>query len=50
MPLGAVLLRDYLVEIRSADGRHWRSSTTREDTGGGACEVVWVTQLERQRL
>ena len=45
-----VELSGYLVEIRSPDGWHWRSSTTREDTGGGACEVVWVTHLERQRL
>jgi len=40
----------YLVEIRRADGWHWRSSTSREDTGGGACEVVWVERLEHRPL
>jgi hypothetical protein len=40
----------YLVEIRRADGWHWRSSTSREDTGGGACEVVWVEAVAHRPL
>ena len=41
-----VKLAGYLVEARGADGWTWRSSLTREDTGAGACELVWVTDLE----
>ena len=35
----------YLVEIKAEDGWHWKSSLRRDDTGGGACEVVWVEDL-----
>ncbi|WP_159017192.1 hypothetical protein [Cognatiluteimonas profundi] len=35
----------WLVEATSPDGYHWRSSTTREDTGAGACEVVYVCAI-----
>jgi len=41
-----VRLRGYLVEVQGQDGFTWRSSLTREDTGAGACELVWVEQLE----
>ncbi|MFZ1639928.1 MAG: hypothetical protein WAV07_00530 [Candidatus Contendobacter sp.] len=37
-----VSLGGYLVDVRRDDGWHWRSSLTREDTGAGACELVWV--------
>jgi hypothetical protein len=40
-----VKLTGYLVEARAADGWTWRSSLTREDTGAGACELVWVTEF-----
>jgi hypothetical protein len=36
----------YLVEVRGRDGFRWRSSLTREDTGNGACELVWVEKLD----
>jgi len=42
-----VSLTGMLVEARRADGWRWRSSLTREDSGGGACELVYVTALER---
>lgn len=45
-----VKLEGYLVQVDGDDGGHWRSSLSREDTGGGACEVFWVTQLTRQTL
>lgn len=32
----------YLVEADAADGFKWVSSLTREDSGAGACELVWV--------
>jgi hypothetical protein len=38
--------RGYLVEVTAPDGWHWRSSLTRNDTGQGACEVVWVDELK----
>jgi hypothetical protein len=36
----------YLVYINADDGWYWRSSLTRNDTGGGACEVFYVTSLQ----
>lgn len=41
-----VRLSGYLIEARAADGWRWRSSLTREDTGNGSCELIWVEQLE----
>ena len=41
-----VALTGYLVEVHGLDGFRWRSSLTREDTGNGACELVWVDKLE----
>jgi hypothetical protein len=40
-----VIVRGYLVEARGADGWRWRSSLTREDTGAGACELIWVESV-----
>jgi hypothetical protein len=37
-----VNMRGYLVEVSGKDGFTWRSSLSREDTGGGACELMWV--------
>lgn len=45
-----VTLEGYLVEVTGADGYHWRSSLTRDDTRGGSCEVLWVTSVISQRL
>lgn len=41
-----VHLSGYLVEARASDGWRWVSSLTREDTGAGACELIWVEELE----
>jgi len=41
-----VHLAGWLVEARAGDGWHWRSSMSRGDTGGGACEVVAVERAE----
>ncbi len=41
-----VTLSGYLVEVAGPGGYRWRSSLTRDDTGGGACEVVWITALD----
>src|SRR5690606_33186887 len=37
-----VRLDGWLVEVASQDGWRWRSSLTREDSGAGACELVYV--------
>lgn len=42
-----IRLQGKLVEARRSDGFQWRSSLTREDTGGGACELVLVESIER---
>ena len=41
-----VRLSGYLVDVAAPDGFHWRSSLTRNDTGNGACELVWVEDLQ----
>jgi hypothetical protein len=43
-----VEIKGQLVEARSADGFRWRSSLTREDSGGGACELVRVEEFALQ--
>ena len=43
-----VSLEGYLVRVDSSDGWHWISSLTRDDTGDGACEVVYVQRLSVQ--
>lgn len=40
-----ITLDGYLVDARRADGFVWRTSLTRDDTGAGACELVYVEQL-----
>ena len=44
-----VTLEGYLVEVTAADGYRWRSSLSRTDTGGGSCEVLWLTEVTSQR-
>jgi hypothetical protein len=40
-----IALAGQLVRVDGADGFRWISSLTREDTGDGACELIWVEQL-----
>lgn len=40
-----VQLQGWLVEARRSDGWFWRSSLTREDSGDGACELIYVCAL-----
>jgi hypothetical protein len=44
-PGHVVELRGKLVEARGSDGFRWRSSLTREDSGNGACEIVFVERI-----
>lgn len=41
-----VKISGYLVDLRADDGWRWNSSRTRSDSGGGACEVVFVEDIE----
>jgi hypothetical protein len=41
-----VEMKGYLVRITKDDGWRWVSSLTRNDTGGGSCELFWVEDLE----
>jgi hypothetical protein len=45
-PGEVVHLRGYLVSVEADDGWHWSSSLSRSDTGGGACELMWVEQVD----
>jgi hypothetical protein len=44
----AVRIDGWLVQVNATDGWRWRSSLTREDTGSGACEVVYVCAVTRR--
>jgi hypothetical protein len=47
VPPGAtVTLSGWLVDVSAADGWQWRSSRTRIDSGGGACELVFVEEVQ----
>ncbi|MGC4070981.1 MAG: hypothetical protein QM760_00360 [Nibricoccus sp.] len=43
-------LEGYLVEVNSPDGGVWRTSLTRDDEDGGACEIIWVTSVSRRKI
>lgn len=43
-----VRIDGWLVEVNSGDGWRWRSSLTREDSGGGACELIYVCSIARE--
>jgi hypothetical protein len=45
-----VTLEGYLVEVAGDDGFRWRSSLSRDDSGGGACELLWVTRVDHHPL
>lgn len=40
-----VRINGYLVNVEADDGWRWSSSLSREDTGAGACELVWVESV-----
>jgi len=42
-----VRIDGWLVEAQAPDGWVWRSSTSREDSGNGACELVYVCAVTR---
>lgn len=42
-----VHFKGFLIKAEATDGWHWVSSLNRTDSGTGACELVWVTELTR---
>lgn len=44
-PGQVVKITGYLIEVKADDGWRWKSSLTREDTGAGACELIFVKSL-----
>ncbi len=44
-PQQTVRLQGWLIEVRRDDGWIWRSSLTRDDSGAGACELIYVCAL-----
>lgn len=46
-PGDRVRIDGWLIEAHAADGWRWRSSTSRTDTGAGACEVIYACSIER---
>ena len=40
-----VQLRGQLVDIDGESGWRWRTSLSRDDTGGGSCEIVYLQDL-----
>lgn len=43
-----VRIDGWLVQIEASNGWRWRSSLTRDDTGAGACEVIYVCGVTRR--
>jgi hypothetical protein len=39
-------LNGWLIRIEKNDGWHWQSSLTRDDSGDGACELVYVCSIK----
>jgi len=42
-----IRLSGQLVRVDGENGFTWSSSLSREDTGNGACELIWIEQLSR---
>jgi hypothetical protein len=40
-----VTLNGYLINVKHPDGWFLRSSLTREDSGAGSCELMWVAEV-----
>jgi hypothetical protein len=45
----SVRIRGLLVNVTRGDGYHWNSSRSRRDSGPGACELIWVEELQAGR-
>lgn len=45
-PGETVTITGKLVNVEAADGWRWKTSLTRNDTGNGACEIVYVEDVD----
>lgn len=45
-PGDIIALSGHLVNVKARDGWLWKSSLTRQDTGRGACELIWVEKFD----
>lgn len=45
-----VHIEGFLVNASRPDGWHWNTSMTRNDTGGGACELIYVERISAVAL
>jgi hypothetical protein len=43
-----ITLHGYLVDVRGPRGFTWSTSLSRDDTGDGACEIMWIESIEVQ--
>lgn len=43
-----ITMSGYLVRVNFRDGSDWKSSLTREDSGNGACELMYVQSILKQ--
>jgi hypothetical protein len=41
-----IRIKGFLVNVDASDGWRWRTSTRRDDTGKGACELILVEEVE----
>jgi hypothetical protein len=41
-----VYLKGFLVNVNHANGFTWKSSLTRTDVGNGACELMWIDEVD----
>ncbi|HKJ16922.1 MAG TPA: hypothetical protein VJ984_06230 [Xanthomonadales bacterium] len=46
-PGEVIRIKGYLVDVDHDSGWKWRTSLTRTDTGQGACEIVFVEDVQR---
>jgi hypothetical protein len=44
-PGQVVHLSGYLVDVRGPGGFTWNTSLRRDDTGNGACEIMWIERV-----
>jgi hypothetical protein len=47
-PGNVVTLSGYLVGASRSDGFTWNSSLTRDDSGKGACELMYVQSVQKR--
>ena len=45
-PGQVVALHGFLVDVRGRNGFRWNTSLTREDSGEGACEIMWIESID----